>query len=53
MRGLLLIALPGFANLAQAATQEVLMVNPLGTDAPLVASVVGASPAATTYAMGK
>ncbi|KAE9990701.1 hypothetical protein EG327_001048 [Venturia inaequalis] len=50
MRGLL-IAMPGLVNLVQAATQEVFMVNPLGTDAPLVASVVGASPAATTYAM--
>ncbi|QDS74782.1 hypothetical protein FKW77_001874 [Venturia effusa] len=50
MKGLL-AAMPGFANLVQAATQEVFMINPLGTQAPLVASIVGASPAATTYAM--
>jgi hypothetical protein len=52
MRGLI-ISIPAFSHLAHAATRTVIMVNPLGSDVPLVASIVAAVPSATTYAMGQ
>jgi hypothetical protein len=49
----LIVSIPAFSYLAHAATETVMMINPLGPDVPLVASVIAAVPSATTYAMGQ
>jgi hypothetical protein len=49
----LIVSIPAFSYLVHAATETVMVINPLGSEVPLVASVVAAVPSATTYAIGQ